>query len=80
MGEQMKCKIIMKLNKLKVSKEQFNKSVDNHLENIDYFYNSLISFIDQQRVNDRQEILRIKNMVNIFQFRGKANRKIMKTE
>lgn len=80
MGEQMKCKIIMKLNKLKVSKEQFNKSVDNHLENIDYFYNSLISFIDQQRVNDRQEILRIKNMVNIFQFRGKANRKIMKIE
>lgn len=80
MGEQMKCKIIMKLNKLKVSKEQFNKSVDNHLENIDYFYNSLISFIDQQRVNDRQEILRIKNMVNIFQFRGKANHKIMKIE
>lgn len=80
MGEQMKCKIIMKLNKLKVSKEQFNKSVDNHLENIDYFYNSLISFIDQQRVNDRQEILRIKNMVNIFQFRGKVNRKIMKIE
>lgn len=70
----------MKLNKLKVTKEEFNKNVDNHLENIDYFYNSLTSFIDQQRVNDRQEILRIKNMVKIFKFREKISQKIIRID
>lgn len=45
MGEQIKCKVIMKMNKIKVGKEEFNKKIENNLENIDFYYNSLISHI-----------------------------------
>lgn len=77
-GEQIKCKIIMKLNKLKVGKEQFTKNVENQLENIDYFYNSVISHVEKQRVSDRQEIMRLKSMVKLKLFREKHNLKIIK--
>ena len=45
LGQQIKCKIIPRLNKLKLDKEQFDKVVDNNLENIDYYYDSLIGQI-----------------------------------
>lgn len=55
----------MKLNKIKVNREEFNKIIESHLENIDYFYHSLTNYIEQQRISDRQEIIRIKNIVII---------------
>jgi hypothetical protein len=64
-GEQAKCRIIMRLNKLRVGREEFTKSVETHLENIDYFYRSLAACLEQQRLADRQEVLRAKGLVRI---------------
>lgn len=64
-GEQAKCRIIMRLNKLRVGREEFNKSIETHLDNIDYFYQALSALIEQQRVADRQELLRMKAIVSV---------------
>lgn len=68
----------MRLNKLKVSREEFNKTIENNLESIDYFYHSLTAYLEQQRLNDRQEIIRIKNLVLPMPFRERASLKTYK--
>jgi hypothetical protein len=55
LGEQIKCKIIPKLNRMKVAKEEFSKTTSHNLDSIDYYYDALIGHIEQQKMKDRQE-------------------------
>jgi len=64
LGEQIKCKIIPKINKLKVAKDEFTRQVTTNTDNIDYYYDTIMKHIDQQREKDQQDYHRIVKSVN----------------
>ena len=73
LGEQIKCKIIPKINKLKVSKDEFNRLVSTNTDNIDYYYQSIMKHIEQQREKDQKDYGRIVKNVRIFLFSNDKN-------
>lgn len=66
LGEQIKCKIIPKINKLKVAKDEFTRQVTTNTDNIDYYYDTIMKHIDQQREKDQQDYHRIVKSVNYW--------------
>lgn len=53
LGQRIKCKIIPRVNRLKVAREEFSKTVDDNIETIDFYYGSLINYIQRQSQKDK---------------------------
>lgn len=66
LGEQIKCKIIPKINRLKAAKEEFGRQVTSNTDSIDYYYQAIARHIQQQREKDQQDYHRIVKSVRLW--------------
>ena len=64
-GEHLKCKIILRLNQLKASREEFTASYERSIQSIDYYYDTLVDSLEQKRASEKQELTHLRNMVGM---------------
>ncbi len=63
-GQQLKSKVILKINKIKACREDFQISVGSTAESIDTYYDSLVNLIEEQRKKEHLELTKTKNKVS----------------
>lgn len=61
--------MLLKINKAKQNREDFEALVASSADRLDFYYDSLVSFVEEERLRSHKELLRIKNGVTEHQFR-----------